>query len=165
MVTRLFFDCEFTDLTDSASLISAGFITHSGDPFYVELSDYAVEACNDFVKATVLPLLSLPPVSTADFLVSLADWLHRLGDDLLFIADSEWDQKILAKTFASCGQSLPSNWHFQKTPNNFPDGLQRCLFNDEMAAFFLRHPDQKKHHALTDACAIRAAFLKAESGL
>jgi len=61
MVTRLFFDCEFTDLTDSASLISAGFITHSGDPFYVELSDYAVEACNDFVKATVLPLLSLPP--------------------------------------------------------------------------------------------------------
>jgi len=39
------------------------------------------------------------------------------------------------------------------------------LFNDEMAAFFLRHPNQKKHHALTDACAIRAAFLKAESGL
>jgi hypothetical protein len=165
MVTHLFFDCEFTNLTDSASLISAGFITHSGDPFYVELSDYAVEACNDFVKATVLPLLSLPPVSTADFLASLADWLHRLGEELLFIADSEWDQKILAKTFASRGQSLPSNWHFQKTPDNFSNGLQRCLFNDEMAAFFLRHPDQKKHHALADACAIRAAFLKAESGL
>jgi len=64
-----------------------------------------------------------------------------------------------------CGQSLPSSWHFQKTPDNFSDGLQRCLFNDEMAAFFLRHPNQKKHHALTDACAIRAAFLKAESGL
>ncbi len=165
MVTRLFFDCEFTDLTDSATLISAGFITQLGDPFYVELSDYAEEACNDFVKATVLPLLSLPPVSTADFLASLTDWLHRQDEELLFIADSEWDQKMLAKTFASHGQFLPSNWHFQKTPDNFSDGVQRCLFNDEMAAYFLRHPDKKKHHALTDARAIRAAYLRAESGL
>lgn len=165
MVTRLFFDCEFTDLTDSATLISAGFITQSGDPFYVELSDYAEEACNDFVKATVLPLLSLPPVSTADFLASLTDWLYFLGEELLFIADSEWDRKILAKAFASQGHSLPSHWHFQKTPDNFPDGVQRCLFNDEMVAYFLRHPDQKKHHALTDARAIREAYLRAETGL
>lgn len=165
MVTRIFFDCEFTDLTDSASLISVGFITQSGDPFYVELSDYAEEACNDFVKATVLPLLSLPPVSTADFLASLTDWLHCLGRDLLFIADSEWDRKMLAKTFALRGQSLPSHWHFQKTPDNFLDGVQRCLFNDEMAAYFLRHPDQKQHHALTDARAVREAYLRAESRL
>jgi hypothetical protein len=165
MITRLFFDCEFTDLTDSATLISAGFITQSGDPFYVELSDYAEDACNDFVKATVLPLLSLPPVSTADFLAALTNWLHRLGEELLFIADSGWDQKILAKTFALRGQSLPSSWHFQKVPDNFLDGVQRCLFNDEMAAYFLRHPDQKQHHALTDARAIREAYLRAESGL
>lgn len=165
MVTRLFFDCEFTDLQDSASLISAGFITQSGDPFYIELSDYAEDACNDFVKTAVLPLLSLPPVSTAEFLASLTDWLHRQDEELLFVADSEWDQKMLAKTFALHGQSLPSNWHFQKTPDNFSDGVQRCLFNDEMVAYFLRHPDQKKHHALTDARAIREAYLRAESGL
>ena len=165
MVTRLFFDCEFTNLKDSASLISAGFVTQSGDPFYVELSDYDEEACNDFVKATVLPLLSLPPMSTADFLVSLTAWLRHFGEELLFIADSEWDQKILVKTFAAHGQSLPANWHFQNTPDNFTNGQQRCLFNDEMAAFFLRHPDQKKHHALTDARAIRQAYLRAESGL
>ncbi len=84
---------------------------------------------------------------------------------MLFVADSEWDQKMLAKTFALHGQSLPSNWHFQKTPDNFSDGVQRCLFNDEMVAYFLRHPDQKKHHALTDARAIREAYLRAESGL
>lgn len=165
MVTRLFFDCEFTDLTDSASLISAGFITQSGTPFYVELSDYAEEACNEFVKATVLPLLSLPPVSTTDFLATLINWLPHQGKDLLFIADSEWDHKMLAKTFASRGLSFPSNWCFQKTPDNFLDGAQRCLFHNEMAAYFLRHSDQKKHHALTDARAIRQAYLRAESGL
>lgn len=165
MVTRLFFDCEFTDLRNSASLISAGFITQSGDPFYVELSDYQEEACNDFVKATVLPLLSLPPVSTADFIASLTAWLLPLGKDLLFISDSEWDRRILAKSFALQSFALPSNWAFQKAPDNFSSGLQRTMFNDEMEAFFLRNPDQKQHHALTDARAIRQAYLRAESVL
>ncbi|UCV28138.1 hypothetical protein [Ferribacterium limneticum] len=164
MITLLFFDCEFTDLSSSASLISAGFITQSGDHFYAELSDYEEDACNDFVKATVLPLLSLSPISTADFLSSLTDWLRNLGGDFLFIADSNWDQKILNKTFTSLGKTMPGNWRFQKTPDNFTNGTQRNLFNDEMAAFFLRHPDQKPHFALSDARAIRNAYLRAESG-
>lgn len=164
MVTPLFFDCEFTDLSNSASLISAGFITQSGEQFYAELSDYEKDACNDFVRATVLPLLTLPPISTVDFLSSLTVWLSTLGEDFLFIADSDWDQKILTRTFASVGQAIPDNWRFQKTPDNFTNGTQRSLFNDEMAAFFLRHPDQKPHHALTDARAIRNAYLRAESG-
>lgn len=164
MVTLLFFDCEFTDLSDSASLISAGFITQSGEKFYAELSDYKEDSCNDFVKTTVLPLLSLPPISTTDFLSSLTDWLSNFGEAFLFIADSDWDQKILSKTFASIGKAIPDNWRFQKTPDNFTNGTQRSLFNDEMAAFFLRYPDQKPHHALTDARAIRNAYLRAESG-
>lgn len=164
MVTLLFFDCEFTDLSNSALLISAGFIKQSGEQFYAELSDYRTDSCNDFVKATVLPLLSLPPISTADFLSSLNDWLSNLGEEFLFIADSDWDRKILTKTFASVGKTIPKNWQFQKTPDNFTNGMQRCIFNDEMAAFFLRHPDQKPHHALADARAIRNAYLRAESG-
>lgn len=164
MVTPIFFDCEFTDLSSSASLISAGFITQSGDPFYVELSDYSEDSCNDFVKATVLPLLSLPKISTTDFYAMLTDWLSNLGGDFLLISDSDWDQKILAKTLASLGRSIPDNWRFQKTPNNFTNGMQRRLFDDEMAAFFLRYPDQKPHHALADARAIRDAYRKAESG-
>lgn len=164
MVTLLFFDCEFTDLSGSASLISAGFITQSGKQFYAELSDYEEDSCNDFVKTMVLPLLSLPPISTADFLSSLTDWLSNLGGDFLLIADSDWDQKILSKTLASVGKTIPENWRFQKTPDNFTNGTQRSLFNDEMAAFFLRYPDQKPHHALADARAIRNAYLRAESG-
>lgn len=70
----------------------------------------------------------------------------------------------LGTTFASVGKTIPDNWHFQKTPDNFTNGMQRSLFNDEMAAFFLRHPDQKPHHALAHASAIRNAYLRAESG-
>lgn len=127
MVTLLFFDCEFTDLSGSASLISAGFITQSGDHFYAELSDYENSACNDFVKATVLPLLSLPPISTADFFSSLTDWLNTLGGDFLFIADSDWDRKILTKTFASIGQAIPEKWHFQKTLRKATLNYSACM--------------------------------------
>lgn len=81
-----------------------------------------------------------------------------LDGDFLFIADSEWDQKILTKTFASVGKITPDNWRFQKTPDNFTNGTQRNLFNDEMAVFFLRYPDEKQHHALADARAIRNAY-------
>jgi hypothetical protein len=164
MLTHLFFDCEFTDLSNSASLISAGFVSRSGDQFYAELADYEEDSCNDFVKTTVLPLLSLPPISTADFFFALTDWLNNLGEELLFIADSDWDQKILTKTFAAIGETIPDNWRFQKTPDNFTNGMQRNLFNDEMAAYFLRHPNHKQHHALTDAHAIRSAYVRAESG-
>lgn len=168
MVTLLFFDCEFTDLSDSASLISAGFVTQAGDHFYAELSDYEEGGCNDFVRVMVLPLplplLSLPPISTVDFVSLLTDWLINLDGDFLFIADSDWDQKILSKTFALVGKAIPGNWSCQKTPCNFTNGMQRSLFNDEMAASFLRHPDEKQHHALADARAIRNAYLRAESG-
>lgn len=164
MTILLFFDCEFTDLSSSASLISAGFICQSGEQFYAELAEYRVDSCNDFVKATVLPLLSLRPISTGDFVALLTDWLSNLGQDFVFISDSDWDQKILTNTFTSVGKSISANWHFLKTPDNFTNGTQRCLFNDEMAAFFLRHPDEKPHHALSDARAIRNAYLRAECG-
>lgn len=164
MTKLLFFDCEFTGLSHSAKLISAGFITASGDYFYGELADYEAHDCNDFVKATVLPLLTLPALATADFISSLTNWISLLGEDVLFVADSDWDQRILATTFASVGKTIPEKWQFQKTPNNFTNGIQRNVFNEEMAAFFLRNPEMKQHHALADARAIRNAYLRAASG-
>lgn len=161
MVTTILFDCEFTDLSDSASLISAGFISQSGDQFYVELSDYDQESCSDFVKTSVLPLISNPSTRMTDFISSLTDWVSNFGDEILLIADSDWDQKILTKTFASTNIALPENWQFQKAPDNFINGMQRRMFYEELGAYFLRHPDLKPHHALTDAFAIRNAYLRA----
>lgn len=164
MSQLLFFDCEFTDLNDSARLISAGFITASGDHYYGELAEYDEGDCNDFVKATVLPLLARPSMTADDFVSSLTNWVNDLGQDVLFVADSDWDQRILTATFAAVGKTVPERWHFQKTPDNFTNGVQRDLFNEEMAAFFLRNPEMKQHHALTDACAIRSAYLRAVPG-
>lgn len=146
MVTLLFFDCEFTDLSGSASLVSAGFITQSGEQFYAELSDYEEDSCNDFVKTTVLPLLSLPPISTADF-AFLADRLarqlgRRFSVHRRFRLGSEDPEQDLSLGRQSHPEDLAIS---RKTPDNFTNGIQRSIFNDEMAAFFLRHPDQKQH--------------------
>lgn len=106
MATLLFFDCEFTDLSSSASLISAGFITQSGDQFYAELSDYEENACNDFVKAKVLPLLSLHPISTVGFVSSLTDWLpyFRLSWRFAFVTHCTVHRCRLLECCPNCSQ-------------------------------------------------------------
>ena len=40
MSKLVFFDCEFTDLAVSGSIISAGFVAKSGEEFYAESADF-----------------------------------------------------------------------------------------------------------------------------
>lgn len=55
---KLFLDTEFTDFPESeCDLISIGLVAEDGREFYAELTDYRQEACSDFVKQVVLPLL------------------------------------------------------------------------------------------------------------
>lgn len=52
----VFLDTEFTDFVD-CDLISIGLVAQDGREFYAELIDYRQEACSDFVRETVIPLL------------------------------------------------------------------------------------------------------------
>lgn len=46
---RLFLDCEFTQLTAQAKLISLALVAEDGREFYVELLDsWRLEDCSDF---------------------------------------------------------------------------------------------------------------------
>lgn len=83
-------------------------------------------------------------------------WLRKLFNRCL---SSHEDGRILGfRALARYGKDARSSYHRTIPPPT------SNLFNDEMAAFFLRHPDQKPHYALTDARAIRNAYLRAESG-
>lgn len=164
MSKLVFFDCEFTDLAVSGSIISAGFVAEGGEDFYAELAGFKESECNDFVKATVLPLLSRQCISIDVFIGQLTQWLGNLDSDLVLVADSDWDRKMLNKTFDSAGMAMPASWLFRKVPDYFSSGQQRQVFSDETAAYFLRYPEEKPHHALADARAIRSAYLRAETG-
>lgn len=55
---RLFLDCEFTQLTAQAKLISLALVGQDSCEFYVEVIDaWREEGCSEFVKEIVLPQL------------------------------------------------------------------------------------------------------------
>lgn len=55
---KLFLDCEFTQLTTQAKLISLALVGQDGREFYVEVMDaWREEDCSEFVKEIVLPQL------------------------------------------------------------------------------------------------------------
>lgn len=95
---RLFLDCEFTQLSAAAKLISLALVAENGREFYVELLDaWREEDCSDFVKDIVLPQLwggeshSLPIIEAREallkFLVSFESELEIVTDT----PDYDWE--------------------------------------------------------------------------
>ncbi len=56
---KLFIDTEFTDLTQSAQLLSLALVSECGKAFYAVFDDYDKEKCSDFVCREVIPYLEL----------------------------------------------------------------------------------------------------------
>lgn len=55
----IFLDTEFTQISDSACLISLALVADTGEHYYVEITNgWSVNDCSDFVKSIVLPQLS-----------------------------------------------------------------------------------------------------------
>ncbi len=73
---KLFLDCEFTQLSPAAKLISLALVAEDGSEFYAELPDsWHMEDCSDFVVEIVLPQLwggsySLPIIDARVALLS-----------------------------------------------------------------------------------------------
>jgi hypothetical protein len=64
MPLKIFLDTEFTDFIDT-HLISLGMAAESGEEFYAEVP-YPSEACSDFVREAVIPLLGRIPDAACD---------------------------------------------------------------------------------------------------
>lgn len=54
MKTKLFFDTEFTGLHQATTLVSIGIISDSGKTFYAELTDYAQDQLDDWLRENVI---------------------------------------------------------------------------------------------------------------
>jgi 3' exoribonuclease, RNase T-like len=96
---NIFLDTEFTDFVD-CDLISIGLVDENGREFYAELTDYRQEACSDFVKQVVLPLLGRHKntVKGNQFSVAkeLNEWLKHYDDgtnlaNICFDYNTDWD--------------------------------------------------------------------------
>lgn len=162
----VFLDTEFTDFID-IRLISVGLAAEDGRTCYGELArDCWLEAASDFVRANVVPLLdqSRPggegerPEALAE---RLREWLAGQGEAQLATDSPEHDFDLLVELFAETGTVWPAN--VVKTPLRVDCYLRGEAFAPAVMGtyqgFFTKN-GLVQHHALHDALALRAMWLK-----
>jgi hypothetical protein len=94
----IFLDTEFTDFPESeCDLISIGLVDENDREFYAESTQYRQEACSNFVKEIVLPLLGKHPKRIVGNYYSIAkelnEWLKFYKDEVVTICfdyNTDW---------------------------------------------------------------------------
>lgn len=144
---RLFLDCEFTQLSASAKIISLALVAENGREFYVELLDTWREAdCSDFVVEIVLPQLwggshALPIIGARS---ALLEFLSSFDDALEIVTDAPQYDWVLFCELAYADGKWPRNVRRQPT-----DATTLEAINDGIPL---------PHHALLDARIIASMF-------
>jgi len=145
---NIFVDTEFTDFKDP-KLISIGIAAQTGEEFYAEV-EYSIADCSDFVRATVLPLLSQNKTLPLHELKGvLSVWIDtvRQGEPIVMCYDSEYDREMLYQIF---GSDTPNGIVFRNLGSSYVNKLKIYEWHIKTK--------QAAHHALHDARALKYAF-------
>lgn len=144
----IYFDTEFTNLSDSAQLISIGLVEDNGiREFYAELSEgYSVEDCSEFCKKDVLIHLegTSREMTIGKLKKNLWQWLESFQEPVLLVSDSSKDADQLLKLFPD---GLPLNCNAEIL--GWVGNLQRQIFNRGRRLH--KKNGLRVHHALDDA--------------
>jgi hypothetical protein len=144
---KIYFDTEFTGLTENAQLISIGLVDENFNQFYAELPlNYDINDCSDFCKKEVLIHLgknSDKEYSLNNFLIEFDAWLKERPNSIL-ICDSIRDIKQINNIFPN---KLPYNISIKKI-SKLENIKRRTLnFNNRVHKKF----NLRTHHSLDDA--------------
>lgn len=145
----VFVDSEFTNLVEPR-LISIGAVATDATAFYCELTSFPEDACSDFVRARVLPLLDGDGVPHPVAGESFARWLRdrSAAGPVTIVSDSGFDRWAIADLLGH--EDLPERVTWQRVP------VPQERVNAAASELGLR-----RHHALDDARALRHALLNA----
>lgn len=153
----VFLDTEFTDFI-RPGLISIALVTEDGQEFYAERTDYHQDACSEFVREVVLPLLGRVPgaaCNRSELTKRLHEWFDQLPEPATIIYDFEGDWLLLVD--AILGRA------YRNQPTNFggklhlgSSSITHPVF--ERAQNNIYTPDWPPHHALADARALMAGY-------
>jgi hypothetical protein len=164
---QIFIDTEFTALAREASLISFGAVSEDGREFYCELTPVVPEECSGFVREIVLPLLEGGTVACPRrwFAERLAAWLGQFEAPVL-LSDSDWDIYVVRHAVSGERNRLPGRLTLPGPAGPLEVMLlilaplapaAMAIFEREITQHFAR--DNRQHHALVDARALRAGLL------
>ncbi|MGP5371237.1 hypothetical protein ACTXN4_27765 [Pseudomonas helleri] len=144
---KLYLDCEFTQLSPAAKLISLALVAEDGREVYVELLDgWSIEDCSDFVTEIVLPQLwggayAIPVLAARNTILA---FLKGFTEMVEIVTDApEYDWELFCEL-------TYSNGHWPGNVRNWPtDATTLDAVNDGAPL---------PHHALLDARIIASMF-------
>ncbi|MFZ4624375.1 MAG: hypothetical protein ACOYNF_09090 [Rhodoferax sp.] len=155
---HVFFDTEFTGLTSDPRLLSIGFLADTGATLYLEFTDgWQESACSAWVRQHILPTLGQGERLTRRAAGQrIFDWLLSLDAPLILLADSDYDTVLMTKLLQECGLT---DTRFRIEQLAFTGKPQAFEFEAAKQRYFASH-GLAPHHALSDAAALRAAWLQ-----
>lgn len=154
---RIYIDTEFTGF-GTLDLISLGCVSDCGQAFYAESDTICFDRCSDFVRATVLPLLSHDPTVKCDhqeMCRRLRAYLAQFGMPVEIGFDFKGDWLFFRQILETNGQPLPHNIR----KRNVRGG---CAQHQTMQYLFDTN-GWSAHHALNDARVLMMACEQMDS--
>ena len=153
----IYFDTEFTDLTDTFGpiwLISAGFVAENDLELYFELTDnYQENDCSEFVIENVLPHLDSNKHGcvSAQGVSRLCEWIENFGETVHLATDAPHYDWFLLKELLEAHKVWPNNLYSE------PVNVDVNSIQERYEQYFVCQPLAIRHHALWDARALKTA--------
>lgn len=173
MITKIFFDAEFTGLHQRTTLISFGAISECGKSFYAEFTDYDKTQIDGWLQENVIDKLILPKnegngaaidgyVGDTNFIrTQLSLWLSQFESVEMWGDCLSYDWVMFCQIFGHAFD-IPKNVNYIpfdicplfKMRDVNPD------VNREAFCFGQQIDDAKKHNSLWDATIIKMCYDK-----
>lgn len=173
MITKIFFDTEFTGLHQNTTLISIGLIAESGETFYCELTDYDREQVDEWIHENVIQKLRLQASHNqadlkhtqllgelSELKIALIVWLGQFEQVELWSDCLSYDWVLFCNIFGHAF-NIPSNVYY--IPFDIctllkSKGINPDINREEFSGLDLSFVE--KHNALWDAQVIRFCYDK-----
>jgi hypothetical protein len=191
-VTKVFFDTEFTGLSQNTTLISLGLVADTGHVFYAELSDYNKSQVNDWIQENVIDNLitvsgdyssiygqAIPDLETDKTIcllgkdrATVSDYLRRWFNDVLESSKSDkiemWGDCLAYDWILFCelfGGALNLPFYIYYIPFDLATVLRLEWTDPDVnrEEFSQMRYEGRKHNALWDARVIKACYKRLAS--
>ncbi|MCD9127675.1 3'-5' exoribonuclease [Luteimonas fraxinea] len=162
-MTYIFLDTEWADAGGS-DLVSLALVADDGvRELYLEV-ELLPETPTEFVASTVYPLLERGQrvASVAEFSSRVRSFLNEAAPAYV-LADNRNDLTLLKHVLASGADGRREQHPIQVKPIVMTEMLKDQAFQQRIEGWFAASPERAKlrHHALTDARALRYAWMLA----
>lgn len=159
-ITKVFFDTEFTGLTQDTDLISIGLVDENGRSLYIELNDYREEKLDDWLRENVIKNLTTNyPKSKQETAYAVQEWLSEY-EHVEIWSDCLCYDWVLFNNLFGHAFNIPKNVYyipFDICTLMKIKGVDPDINREEFAGVT---GEIKKHNALHDAQIIKACYEK-----